>query len=50
MGLMSLIGEVAGVFSFLHDVWSALPVAVRLVTYAAFGGVVYITAMKSIWR
>lgn len=50
MGLIDLISEVSGVFAFLRDVWSAIPVAIQILIYAAFGGVVYISIMRSIWR
>lgn len=47
---MGLIGETAGVFSFLRQVFSALPVAVKLLVYAAFGGMIYLAVLKSIRR
>lgn len=47
---MGLIAETAGVFSFLRDVYSALPVAVKLLILGSFGGLIYIAVMRSIWR
>lgn len=47
---MGLIGETAGVFSFLRDLYGFLPVAVRLLILTAFGGVVLIAIMRSIGR
>lgn len=50
MGLIDLIAEVSGVFAFLRDVWTAIPVAIQILIYAAFGGVVYIAVLRSLWR
>ena len=50
MGVMDLLTEVTGVFSFLGQTYSCLPVAIRLLILSAFGGVVYISVLKSIWR
>lgn len=47
---MGLIGETASVFDFLREVFSVLPVAIRLLVYAAFGGMVFIAIAKSIRR
>lgn len=47
---MGLIQETAGVFSFLRDFFAALPVAVKILTYGAFGGILYIAFLRSIWR
>lgn len=47
---MGLIGETAGVFSFLREVFSLLPVAVQLLIYSAFGGMIYIAVLRSIRR
>lgn len=47
---MGLIGEVAPVFSFLHDVFDILPVAIKLLIYCAFGGLIYIAVIRSIGR
>lgn len=45
---MGLIGETAGVFMFLHQVFDILPVAVKLLVYGAFSGVVFIALLKGI--
>lgn len=45
---MGLIGETAGVFLFLHEVFVALPIAVHLLIYGAFGGVVFIAVLRGI--
>lgn len=45
---MGLIGEVSGVFSFLRDFFGYLPVAIQILTYAAFGGVLYISILKMV--
>lgn len=43
-----LLGETVGVFEFLRDFFGLLPTAVRILTYAAFGGVLYISMMKMV--
>lgn len=45
---MGLIGETAGVFVFLHQVFDVLPIAVKLLVYGAFGGVAFIALLKGI--
>lgn len=45
---MGLIGEVSGVFSFLRDFFGCLPIAIQILTYAAFGGVLYISLMNMV--
>ena len=47
---MGLIGETADVFSFLRDVFDCFPVAVKLLIYGAFGGVIYLSVMKGLGR
>ncbi len=47
---MGLIGETASVFDFLSDLFDALPVAIKLLTYGAFGGVVFFAVLKGIRR
>lgn len=47
---MGLIGETASVFAFLRDVYSSFPVAVKLLITGAFGGVIYLALLKSLWR
>ncbi len=47
---MGLIAETAGVFGFLRDVFTMLPVAVKLLVYGAFGGVVYISIVRGLGR
>lgn len=50
MGLINLIAEVEPVFAFFRDVWAAFPVAIQALVLAAFGGVIYISALRSVWR
>lgn len=45
---MGLIGETSAVFLFLHDFFGCLPVAVQLLVYASFGGVLYISLLKMV--
>lgn len=45
---MGLIGETTAVFAFLKDFFGCLPIAVQLLIYAAFGGVLYITLLKMV--
>ena len=47
---MGLIAETAGVFSFLQGVYEAFPVAVKILIYVAFGGIIYVALARSIWR
>lgn len=47
---MGLIAETAAVFEFLEDVYACLPVAIKLLIFGAFGGVMYIAVIKSIRR
>ena len=47
---MGLIAETVGVFSFLRDVYAALPVALKLLILGSFGGVIYIAVLRSFWR
>lgn len=47
---MGLIAETAEVFAFLQGVYAALPVAIKILIYSAFGGIIYIAVMRSIWR
>lgn len=44
---MGLIGETAGVFLFLQQCFYALPVAIRLLVYGTFGGMLYIAVMRN---
>lgn len=44
---MGLIAETVGVFAFLQGVYAALPVAVKILIYGAFGGMIYIAVMRS---
>lgn len=45
---MGLIGKTAGVFAYLHQIFDVLPIAVKLLVYGAFGGVVFIAILKGI--
>lgn len=45
-----LINDIAPVFDFLRGVWDALPAVIKCLTISSFGGVVYISVLKSIWR
>lgn len=45
---MGLISETTAVFAFLKDFFGCLPVAVQLLVYAAFGGVLYISMLKMV--
>lgn len=47
---MGLIGETAGVFDFIRAVYSAFPVAIKLLIIGAFGGVVFICVMRGIGK
>lgn len=47
---MGLVAECAGVFEFLGNCFSALPTAFKLLTYAAFGGTVFIAVARSVRR
>ena len=47
---MGLIGEVSGVFDFLRGVYDCFPTAVKLLITSAFGGMIYISVLKSIRR
>lgn len=47
---MGLMNETAAVFTFLRDFFAALPVAVKILTYSAFGGILYIAFLRSLWR
>ena len=47
---MGLIGETAGVFTFLRDFFALLPVAIRLLIIGSFGGIVYIAVLKNFGR
>ena len=47
---MGLISETASVFEFLQGVYDAFPVAVMLLILGAFGGIVYIAVLRSLWR
>lgn len=47
---MDLISETAGVFAFLRDLYELLPVAIKLLILGSFGGIIYLSVMKSIWR
>lgn len=47
---MGLIAETAGVFLFLQGVFYALPLAVRMLILGTFGGIIYITVVRSVWR
>lgn len=50
MGLSDLVNECAAVYDFLRGVWSVLPVAVQILVYATFGGIIFISVLRSIWR
>jgi len=50
MGLIDFVLEVEPVFAFLRDTWSALPVAIQTLIRASFGGLIYLSALRSIWR
>lgn len=45
-----LLQEVQGVFTFLHHFYSALPFSIKCLVMLSFGGVVYLSLFKSIWR
>lgn len=45
---MGLIGATAGVFVYLHQIFDILPIAVKLLVYGAFGGVVFISLLKGL--
>lgn len=45
---MGLIGETAGVFSFIRSVYDAFPVAIKLLVMGAFGGVVFIAILRGV--
>lgn len=47
---MGLIFETAEVFSFLRNVFDLFPVAVKLLIYGSFGGVVYIAILRGLGR
>lgn len=49
MGLKSVLQEFSQVFEYLRDVWSALPNMIQLLIYLAFGVVILITVLKSLW-
>ena len=44
---MGLIGETAGVFSFLRGVFDALPVAVQILVTGTFGGMLFIAVLRN---
>ena len=50
MGLSDLVNECESVFHYLRDVWSAMPVALQILVYAAFGGIIFISVLRGIWR
>lgn len=50
MGLTDLVAECSGVFVFLYDFWSTIPVAIQSLVYVSFGCVAYISVLRSIWR
>lgn len=45
---MGLIGETAGVFEFLRNLYNFLPVAVKLLIVGAFGGTMFIAVLRSV--
>ena len=45
---MGLIGATSDVFQFLSEVFTALPFAIQLLIYGAFGGVVLVALLRSI--
>lgn len=47
---MGLVADCAGVFQFFGDCFSALPIALQLLVYAAFGGTAFIAVARSIRR
>ena len=47
---MGLIAETAGVFAFLRDLWQTFPLAIQLLIYGTFGGVVFIAVLRGVWR
>ena len=42
-----LLAEVRGVFEFLRSCYDALPVAVQLLIVVTFGGMLYISVLRS---
>lgn len=50
MGLNDLIAETGDVFTFLSDMYVALPPVIQLLILASCGGVIYIAVLHSIWR
>lgn len=49
MGLRSVVQEIQPVFTFLGNVWSALPNMVQFLVYIAFGIVILLAALRSLW-
>lgn len=47
---MGLINEVSGVFDFLRGFYECLPVAVRLLIMASFGGFIFLGVLNSFRR
>lgn len=45
---MGLIGETKVVFEFLTHFFYCLPIAIQILVYAAFGGVLYIALLKMV--
>lgn len=43
---MGLIADVSGVFEFLRSFFDTLPVAIRLLVSATFGGMIYIAVIR----
>lgn len=50
MGLSDLVNECSTVFLFLRGIWDALPIAVQILVYSSFGGLIFISVLRTIWR
>lgn len=44
---MGLIGETAGVFAFLRDMFDCIPTAIRILVLTTFSYTIYIAIMKN---
>lgn len=47
---VGLIYQTSGVFEFLRSVFDLFPVAVKLLIYGSFGGVVFIAIARGLGR
>lgn len=47
---MGLIAETTEVFEYLRYVYSSIPFAIRLLINGTFGGVIFLSILKSIRR